>query len=142
MSPSKIDELLGRRDVEEVEKDGFEEPSGYRAALIRPRPQMGFVMIEATGDMHGFMYHTINHPTYQVRNGEELISFTSNGIAVVMQGWSIKEIFAAIMRHTLLEVREYDGRSSIEPGKSKIVRIGIVDTNPKREGMPPVRAVK
>ena len=105
------------------------------------RPQMGFIIVHASGDMHGFMYHSINHPTYQVRNGDEFISFTHSGTAVTMQGTGLKIVFTAMMRHTLMEIREYDNRP-IEDGTPTIMRLAITDTAPRAKIEPAARLVK
>ena len=117
------------------------EPEVYRPYVIRARPQMGFMVVEADGTMHGFMYHTLHHPKHQVRDGEEFLSFSSSGIAVVMQGRGLKIIFLALMRHTLVEVRAYDGRP---PGElaSRIERLAITDTTARPAQEPPARLVK
>jgi hypothetical protein len=91
------------------------------------RPQMSFVITRANGMMYGFSYHAMSVPRYDPRDGE-IISFSEGGVAVALQGTGIKVIFLAMMRRTLMEIREYDGRP-IEDGAPRVTRLEVVDTN-------------
>ena len=117
-----------------------EPPETYRPSVIHPRPQMAFGVVEASGTMHGFMYHTLRHPKHQVRGGEEFLSFTADGIAVVVQGTGLRVVFLAMLRHVLVELREYDGKP-IGDTATRITRLAIVDPQEKSQEAP-VRLVK
>lgn len=97
------------------------------------RPAMGFFIEQKDGTLDGFMYHGINHPKFQVREGEEFLSFTYSGTAVVMTGTGLRRIFEALMRHTLHAIYEYDGRP-IKDGVPIITRISIKQAVPKPAG--------
>ena len=144
MSRSRVEQLLGLDEVpseretaqpgaarveepraELVEEDA--EPEGYRPYISRSRPQMGFTLIERGGTMHGFMYHTVRHPKHQLRDGDEFLSFTADGLAVVMQGQGLKILFRAMIRHTLVEGREHDGKAVVDT-PTRIDRLAVVDT--------------
>lgn len=144
MSRNAIDELLGRTapsspapapvpatasSAQEVQAELIEEaaePDEYRPYILRTRPQMGFTLVEASGTLHGFMYHTLRHPKHQRRDGHEFLSFTADGLAVVMQGRGLALLFRALVRHTLAEVREFDGKAGPET-VTRIDRLGVVD---------------
>ncbi len=102
------------------------ETDTYRPFLVRPSAQIAFLVIEADGTMHGFLYHTLRHPRFQVRGGEEFISFVSDGVAVVMQGTAMRVMFRALVRHTLIEVQEYDGKPQGELA-TRIARLEVAD---------------
>lgn len=136
---TSIEELLGRKaptteaaapvrasePPELLEEDT--EPDGYRPYLTRSRPQMGFTVIEKDGTLHGFMYHTLRHPKHQRRDGIEFLSFGADGMAVVMQGRGLATLFRALVRHTLIEAREYDGQDKRET-IARIDRLQVQDT--------------
>lgn len=139
MSSNAIDDILGCSKPKEaadtsltaeLEADAA-EPEAYRPFLFRSRPQMDFTVIEAPaseapGAWHGFMYHTLRHPKHEVREGQEFLSFTADGIAVVMQGTGLRAIFLAMMRHTLIEIRAYDGKLILD-GSTCITRLEVND---------------
>jgi hypothetical protein len=129
---SAIEAILGKSKgkdepspADELAADAV-EPEGYRPYLMRARPQMAFALIESTGTAHGFMYHTLRHPKHEVRDGEEFLSFAADGIAVVMQGSGLYILFLALLRHTLIEVRAYDGKA-ITDGTTRITRLEVSD---------------
>jgi hypothetical protein len=142
---SAIDAILGKSAAptagddqsaaEELRREAA-EPDTYRACVIRSRPQMGFALAESDGTLHGFMYHTLRHPKHQVRNGEEFLSFTADGMAVVMQGTGLRTVFLALLRHTLAEAREYDGSKPIEDGSIKVERLEVRDTRAEEQRPP------
>lgn len=116
-----------------------DEPAEYRAFVDSGgRPQMGFAICRANGDMDGFLYHLLDNVNFQTRNGEEFVSFTHRGKAVTMQGIGMRAIFRAMMRHTLMEIHEQDGRP-VEPGQPRVTRLAITVV---REVASPVRLAK
>ena len=102
------------------------EPEFYRPYIARARPQMGFAVVEKNGTMHGFQYHTLRHPMHEKRDGEEYLSFLADGCAVVMQGKGLKLLFRALIRQTLAEAREYDGKP-VEDISARIDRLSVAD---------------
>jgi hypothetical protein len=96
---------------------------------------MGFFIEQKGGTLHGFMYHGINHPKFQVKDGEEFLSFTYSGTAVVMTGTGLRRIFEALMRHTLRAVYEYDGRP-VKEGAPVITRVSVKQAVPVRTEQP------
>lgn len=96
------------------------------------RPVMGFHIAHKDGNLDGFMYHSINHPKFQIRDGQEFLSFTYSGTAVVMTGTRLKLIFEALMRHTLKAIYEEDGRRPISTDTPIVTRISIKQAVPKR----------
>lgn len=149
MSSNAIDDILGRSKGKDEPKNSLAdeltadaaEPEVYRPYLSRSRPQMAFAMIEATGTAHGFMYHTLRHPKHERREGEEFLSFTADGIAVVMQGSGLYVLFLALLRHTLIEVRAYDGKP-IADGTTRITRLEVADAMERLAAGAPARLVK
>lgn len=132
MSRSAIDEILGTAGPDEKTTAAelladTAEPDSYRPYIIRARAQVGFTVIEADGTRHGFQYHTLRHPKHQVREGEEFLSFTADGLAVVIQGQGLVVLHSALVRGTLAEVREYD-RKPVGELVTKIVRLEVQDT--------------
>ena len=117
------------------------ESDSYQPFLVRPSAQISFILVEANGTMHGFLYHTLRHPKFEVRGGEEIISFVSDGIAVVMQGVGMRVMFRALIRHALMEVHEYDGKP---PGeiKTRITRLEVDDPKDAEQHRPQPRLVK
>lgn len=102
-----------------------EEPAEYRAFVDSGgRPQMGFSVTHANGDMDGFLYHSLDNLNYQTRNGAEFLSFTHRGKAVTMQGERLRVVFRALMRHTIMEIHEQDGRR-VEAGQPTIARLEV-----------------
>jgi hypothetical protein len=101
------------------------------------RPVMGFYIEQKNGTLDGFMYHGINHPKFQVRDGEEFLSFTYSGTAVVMTGTGLRRIFEALMRHTLRAIYEYDGRSVKDDDTPVITRVSVTQAIPMRAVAPP-----
>jgi hypothetical protein len=67
------------------------------------RPQMGFSVTHATGDVDGFLYHALDNIKYQTRRGQEFLSFAHQAKAVTMQGKGLRAMFRAIIRHTAME---------------------------------------
>ncbi len=116
-----------------------EEPAEYRAFVDSgSRPQMGFSITRANGDMDGFLYHSLDNMNFQTRNGEEFVSFSHRGKAVTMQGIGMRAIFRAIMRHTLMEIHEQDGRP-VPEGQPCVTRLAITIVG---QDPPPVRLEK
>lgn len=95
------------------------------------RPQMSFVVSLSNGVMYGFSYHALSVPIYDPRAGE-VISFTEGGVAVAIEGVGLKVLFLALMRRTLMEIREYDGRP-IEDGAPRVTRLEVIDTSEEAE---------
>ena len=102
-----------------------EAPTEYRALIESGgRPQMGFSVTHATGDMDGFLYHSLDNLNYQTRNGAEFLSFTHHAKAVTIQGTGLRVIFRAIMRHTAMELHQQDGRPAAA-GEPVITRLEV-----------------
>jgi hypothetical protein len=117
----------------------IEEPAEYRAFVDSGgRPQMGFSITRANGDMDGFLYHLLDNLNCQTRNGEEFVSFSHRGKAVTMQGIGMRSIFRAMMRHTLMEIHEQDGRP-VAKGEPVVSRLAITVVG---EATSPVRLAK
>jgi hypothetical protein len=119
-----------------------ESASEYRAYVDSGgRPQMGFAITRANGDMDGFQYHNLDNQLYQTRNGSEFLSFTHRGKAVTIQGTKLKVIFRALMRQTLMEIHEADGRP-VAAGDPTIIRMEITTVGPSGAAVSPVRLAK
>lgn len=89
-----------------------EEPTEYRAFVDSGgRPQMAFSLCRANGNMDGFLYHALDNIAYETRGGLEFLSFNSRAKLVTIQGQQIAAIYRAMIRHTLMEIRETDGRA-------------------------------
>lgn len=108
------------------------EPEHYRPYLTKPRPLLAFALIEKDGTMHGFQYFTVRHPKHQVQNGTDYLSFVADGMAVVIEGRGLAMLFRSLLRHTLAEAREYDGRPLGED-KTHISRLEVVDPRADKE---------
>jgi hypothetical protein len=141
---STIDDILGRnsgataKDADIVQTEllaDVEEPETYRPYLVRSRPQVMFSLIESDGTSHGFQYHALRHPKHQVRNGEEFLSFTADGLAVVMQGERLRILYLALLRYTLAEAREYD-RKPMGELLTKITRLEVEDVQERVKAAP------
>jgi hypothetical protein len=111
------------------------EPEHYRPLVARAQPQLAFCLVEADGTLHGFPYHTMRHLKYRERNGATFVSFSSDGIAVVMQGDGMKVVFWGLQRHTLVEAREYDGKP-VGDTTVRITRLTVQDTQERVEEGP------
>ncbi len=111
------------------------EPEHYRPVVARTHPQLAFCLVEADGTLHGFQYHSLRHLKYRERNGEEFLSFSSDGIAVVMQGDGLRAVFWGLQRHTLVEAREYDNRP-MQDNQVRITRLTVQDTQERVEEGP------
>jgi hypothetical protein len=104
---------------------------------------MGFHIAHKDGNLDGFMYHSINHPKFQIRDGQEFLSFTYSGTAVVMTGSRLRLIFEALMRHTLKAIYEEDGQRPVSTDTPIITRISIKQAVPMRgEGAAGLQLVK
>ena len=153
MSNTFLDTILGRppADEETAEQaqdhvaleiaEQAKEPDNYRPYVTRPRPQMAFAVIEKGGTLHGFMYHQLRHPKHETRGEQEFLSFTADGAAVNMQGTGLRVIALAMLRHCLIEVREYDGKQPVVNQETRIDRLQVVDTT-ERHLMPKPHLVK
>ncbi|MDN3568715.1 hypothetical protein ACFQY5_35980 [Paeniroseomonas aquatica] len=155
MSVNAIDAILGRKndpvagkaaeDASAVQSELLAEaaePDAYRPYIIRARPQLGFTLIENDGTRHGFQYHALRHPKWQRRNGEEFMSFTADGLAVVMQGRGLTILHAALVRGTLAEVREHDGKQPVSADTTtQIDRLEVQDAEERAAAQSP-RLVK
>jgi hypothetical protein len=121
-----------------IEGDGAIDPAVYIGfdANRNGRPTMGFFIAHKDGTLDGFMYQGINHPKFQVRDGEEFLTFTDSGTAVVMTGSGLRQIFEALMRHTLKAVYEYDGRRPVKDGVPIITRLSVKHAVPARTEQP------
>ena len=119
-----------RREEDAAKAELFAEaatPDLYRPYITRARPLLGFAVIEKDGKtLHGFQYHTMRHPKQQERDGKEYLSLAADGMALVIEGRGLAIVFRALMRHTLLEIREYDGKESSDPAVH-ISLVGVVD---------------
>ena len=144
---SGFESILGKRDdpaksvIAELVSSAA-DPDSYRPSIIRPRAQVGFSLVEADGTMHGFMYHTLRHPKHQVRGAEEYLTFTADGLAVVIQGIGLRVIYLALVRHALAELREYDGRPIVD-GSTRVIRLAVAESEGEQANKGPnVRLVK
>lgn len=118
--PNPIEEILGKitappsQDEEKAARAELQaeasEPEGYRPYLIRARAQMGCTIITADGTRRGFQYHTLRNPKHERRDGAEQLSWTADGMAYAMEGQGLVILHAALVRGTLAEVRQYDGK--------------------------------
>lgn len=134
---SKFSELYGSKTpppppAEEVESAA--DPNLYVGYEFNRngRPVMGFSLAHVNGNLDGFLYHSINHPKFQVRDGQEFLTFTYSGTAVVLTGRCLRLIFDALMRHTLKSVHEYDGRQPVKEGAPVITRLSVTQAVPVR----------
>lgn len=152
MSKSAIDQILGKGNddsaVDELQAVHDElqadvaEPEAYRPYIIRARPQLGFTLIESDGTRHGFSFHTLRHPKHQKRGEEEFLSFSADGLAVVMQGRGLTILHAAMVRATVAEVREHDGQQHVSADTATLIsRLEVQDTQERKPQAPP-RLVK
>jgi hypothetical protein len=109
-------------------------PAEYRSYVENggARPQMGFAVMLATGEMHGFFYHNIDSLQLVTRNGTEFLLFTHRGKAITIQGTKLQVILKAITRQSCMEINETDGRLPAEAGMPTIQRIEV--TSVVREG--------
>ena len=96
------------------------------------RPQMGFTILRKNGDMDGFLYHSLDN--LQLRG--RFLSFTHRSKAVTIEGDELDLIFRAIMRHTLVEIAEPDGRPAVA-GLPVIVRMEITTAGEVLPGQGP-----
>lgn len=88
-----------------------EESSEYRSFIDSGKqPQVGFSITRVNGDMDGFLYHSLDNMQLRTVNGAEYLSFTHRSKAVTIQGRALSPILRAILRHTLMEIVEPDGR--------------------------------
>jgi hypothetical protein len=113
-----IARLLSTRPQDE------DDASRYRSIVTHSRPQMGFAITRANGDMDGFLYHNLDNLHFEMRGAAEFLSFTHRGKAVTIQGKGMRAIFQAILRHTLAELNEPDGRPA-QDGLPVIIRIAV-----------------
>jgi hypothetical protein len=112
-------------------KAAADEPSEYRSYVDSgARPQMGFSITRANGDMDGFLYHTLDNMQLQTKNGSDFLSFTHRGKAVTIQGTALRVIFRLMMRHTLMEINEPNGRPAAA-GMPVIQRLEITTVGEK-----------
>lgn len=117
-----------------------EETNEYRSFIDSgQRPQLGFSVTHANGDIDGFLYHALDNMQLQTRNGAEYLSFTHRSKAVTIQGENLRVIFRAMMRHTLMEICEPDGRPAA-PNMPTIMRLEV--TTVGEPVPPPARLVK
>lgn len=115
---SSINRILGRNSQRS-------ESADYEAFVDSgDRPQLGFSVCHANGDMDGFLFHSLDNLAYRIINGVEYLTFTHRGKAVTIQGVGLKEGFRNIMRHTLMEIHEQDGRPAKE-GRPFITRLQV-----------------
>ena len=99
------------------------------------RPQMGFSITRANGDMDGFLFHSLDNLRHQTRNGQEFLSFTHRGTAVTMQGTRLQILFRAIMRHTLMEIHEENGtRVELDEAAPTITKVAVTLPDEMRDG--------
>jgi hypothetical protein len=105
------------------------------------RPQLGFSVVHANGDMDGFLYHSLDNLDCRTVNGMEYLTFTHRGKAVTIQGTGLKVGFRNIMRHTLMEIHEQDGRPVIE-GKPVITRLKVSMVGEENPDAKALRLVK
>jgi hypothetical protein len=117
---------------------GDDDASRYRSIVTQTRPQMGFAITLANGDMEGLFYHNLDHLRFETRGKSEFLSFTHRATAVTIQGMGLKAVFQAIMRHTLAELNEPDGR----PAKEGLPTIARVEITAAGQPGPAVRLAK
>lgn len=135
---SVIDKILNASATRPVDVD--EGAGDYRSFVeTRQRPPMGFTVNRANGDMHGFLYHSLDNLEIQMRGGAEFLTFTHRGKAVTIQGEKLRPIFQAMMRHTLTVITEPDGRPAA-PDMPVIQRMEI--TTVGQPAAPAARLVK
>lgn len=92
-----------------------EESSEYRSFVDSGKlPQVGFSITRANGDMDGFLYHSLDNMQLRTKNGFEYLTFTHRSKAVTIQGHQLSPILRAILRHTLMEIVEPDGRKAAD----------------------------
>lgn len=117
------------------------EPETYRPYHVWPYAQLMFSVIERDGTEHGFQYHTLRHPKLHKRNDQEFLSFTADGLAVLVRGTGLRFIYLALKRYALSEMREYDGKP---PGKlpTRIDELEVVDAQEQLVKPAPARLVK
>jgi len=117
---SAVDRILSRGkgpDLDSEEYRAFIDSGG--------KPQMGFAIVQADGTMDGFFYHSLNNVTLQRRNEDDILRFTHRGTAVTIHGRNLKPVFRAIMRNTLMEICEPDGRPAKDADQPVILRLAI-----------------
>jgi hypothetical protein len=131
---SRFTDLYGKKGAAEEHEDADTDPNLYTGydSNRNGRPVMGFYVAQMDGTLHGFMYHHINHPKFEVRDEEEFLSFTSSGQAVVMTGTGLQRIFEALMNHTLKAIHEYDGRRVVKDGAAVVRRLSVTQAVPVR----------
>lgn len=78
------------------------------------QPQIGFSITRANGDMDGFLYHSLDNIQLRKKNEFEYLTFTHRSKAVTIQGHQLSPILRAILRHTLMEIVEPDGRKAAD----------------------------
>lgn len=102
-----------------------ETSATYRAFVDSGgRPQGGFSITHANGDMDGFLYQRLGNLGFRARNGQEFLSFTHHEVAVTMQGTGLRLLMKALTRQTLMEIHEQDGRP-VEQGQPVIMRLEV-----------------
>lgn len=99
-----------------------EDSARYQAFIDSGgRPQAGFSVTLANGDMHGFFYHALDDLTYVQEGETDLLSFTHRGRAVVIEGSGLRPLMKGLCRQTLMEIHEHDGRP-IEAAQPVVTR--------------------
>lgn len=103
-----------------------DEAAEYRAFVDSGgRPQMGFSVTHASGDMEGFLYHLLDNMQLQTRSGVDFLSFTHRARAVTMQGSGLRVIMKALVRHTLMEIHVENGKPAAEAGLPRVTRLDV-----------------
>lgn len=82
----------------------------YRAFTKTPKPQMGFTVIRASGEIDGFLFHNLDNINLTQRGNAEFLTFTHRGKAVTLQGIKLVQILHVLLSNALEEIREHDGR--------------------------------
>lgn len=88
------------------------------------RPQPGFCVILANGDMRGFFYHALDDLTFAQEGEADLLSFTHRAQAVVIEGTGLRPLMKALCRQTVMEIHEQDARP-VEAGQPSVTRLEV-----------------
>jgi len=144
MSKSKFSEMYGKKvappetAAHEDDDDSLDSNvySGHDSNR-NGRPVMEFYIVHKDGKHEAFQYHDVKNKMFypidpqHPDEGEDL-RFTHDGTAVIMNGTGLRDVFLAMVRHTLKAIHEYDGRP-VKEGASVIAKLTI--KKPVKEGI-------
>lgn len=106
----------------------------YRSYVEDPQRQDGFVITCSNGHLHAMNYLWVRNLEVEHRNGSDILNFTHESKAVVIKGEKLGQMLRAMVRRTLSEIIEPDGRPALQ-GMPVIHRLEVHDTSKeKREG--------